>query len=138
MSRSRKRASAAAGRASAAGSGRTLTARAAHRPRLSGDCAESSRPPGGRRALSLRAGEAREKGIYEAAREYDFADLKGDIDTIGALAGGLNWEEGGPNWLHPTRRGAIHLQAVIPSEARNLSGIGFAGQLAKRMAERLK
>src|SRR5712691_6672202 len=91
------------------------------------------------RVLTLGAtGEARDKGIYEAAREYDFADLKGDIDTIGALAGGLNWEEGGPNWLHPTRRGAIHLQAVIPSEARNLSGIGFAGQLAKRMAERLK
>src|SRR5438034_1353297 len=90
-------------------------------------------------------GEAREKGIYEAAREYDLADLKGDMDTIGALAGGLNWEEGGPNWLHPTRGGAIHLQAVIPSpdvagvnSARNLSGIGFAGQLAKRMAERLR
>ena len=67
------------------------------------------------------------------------------MDTIGALAGGLNWEEGGPNWLHPTRGGAIHLQAVIPSpgvagvnSARNLSGIGFAGQLAKRMAERLR
>jgi len=98
------------------------------------------------RVLTLGAtGEAREKGIYEAAREYDLADLKGDMDTIGALAGGLNWEEGGPNWLHPTRGGAIHLQAVIPSpgvagvnSARNLSGIGFAGQLAKRMAERLR
>src|SRR5438876_2477718 len=98
------------------------------------------------RGLTLGAtGEAREKGIYEAAREYDFADLKGDVDTIGTLAGGFNWEEEGPNWLHPTRRGAIHLQAVIPSpgvvgvnSARNLSGIGFAGQLAKRMAERLR
>src|SRR5437879_7692887 len=98
------------------------------------------------RVLTLGAtGEARDKGLYEAAREYDLADLKGDMDTNGALAGGLNWEEGGPNWLHPTRGGAIHLQAVIPSpgvagvnSARNLSGIGFAGQLAQRMAERLK
>src|SRR5437899_10080960 len=35
------------------------------------------------RVLTLGAtGEAREKGIYEAAREYDLADLKGDMDTI--------------------------------------------------------
>ncbi|MGB2589366.1 MAG: phenylalanine--tRNA ligase subunit beta, partial [Candidatus Acidiferrum sp.] len=45
-------------------------------------------------------GEAREKGIYESARAYDFADLKGDLDAIGALAGGFAWQPGGAEWLH--------------------------------------
>jgi phenylalanyl-tRNA synthetase beta chain len=88
-------------------------------------------------------GEAREKGIYENAREYDFADLKGDLDAIGALAGGLRWEQGGATWTHAARRGTIHLQnsdlqSVVPSEARNLSSIGTAGLLARRVAEKFK
>jgi phenylalanyl-tRNA synthetase beta chain len=97
-------------------------------------------------------GEAREKGIYENAREYEFADLKGDLDAIGALAGGFDWTSDWPQsasaWLHAARRGMIHLlsadlqsgdsQSVIPSEARNLSSIGTAGQLARRVAEKLK
>ena len=36
-------------------------------------------------------GLAREKGVAEYAREYGFADLKGDLDQIGALAGGFAW-----------------------------------------------
>ena len=88
-------------------------------------------------------GEAREKGIYENAREYEFADLKGDLDAIGALAGGLQWQQGGPDWLHAARRGMIHLQSigpqsVISGEARNLSSIGTAGQLARRVADKFK
>src|SRR5271168_2679286 len=93
-------------------------------------------------------GEAREKGIYESAREYEFADLKGDLDAIGALAGGFEWQQGGATWTHTARRGMIHLhsgdprsvqlQSVISSEARNLSSIGTAGQLARRVAEKFK
>jgi phenylalanyl-tRNA synthetase beta chain len=104
-------------------------------------------------------GEAREKGIYESAREYDFADLKGDLDAIGALAGGFEWKQGGAAWTHAARRGTIHLrsvdprsagsqsviptqsadaQSVISSEARNLSSLGVAGQLARRVAEKFK
>src|SRR6185437_15555237 len=41
-------------------------------------------------------GEAREKGIYENAREYEFADLKGDLDAIGALAVGFDWTSDWP------------------------------------------
>ncbi len=37
-------------------------------------------------------GLAREKGVAEDAREYGFADLKGDLDQIGELAGGFAWE----------------------------------------------
>jgi phenylalanyl-tRNA synthetase beta chain len=83
-------------------------------------------------------GEAREKGLHENAREYEFADLKGDLDAIGALAGGFNWQQGGATWTHAARRGTIHLQSVISSEARNLSSIGTAGQLARRVAEKFK
>ncbi|MGC2002960.1 MAG: hypothetical protein WA658_24105, partial [Candidatus Acidiferrales bacterium] len=36
-------------------------------------------------------GLAREKTIYEPAREYGFADLKGDLDGIGSIAGGFAW-----------------------------------------------
>ncbi len=97
-------------------------------------------------------GEARQKGIIEGenARVYEFADLKGDLDAIGALAGGFEWKEGGAAWTHAARRGAVHLNTVISSEAKNLSSIGapattpdsvslgVAGQLARRVAEKFK
>jgi phenylalanyl-tRNA synthetase beta chain len=88
-------------------------------------------------------GEAREKGIYENAREYEFADLKGDLDAIGDLATGFEWHQGGSSWNHAARRGTVSLSAhptpsVISSEARNLSSLGVAGQLARRVAEKFK
>src|SRR5712664_3664079 len=43
------------------------------------------------RVLTIGAtGEAREKDLYDAAGEFSFADLKGDLDSIGELAGGLD------------------------------------------------
>jgi phenylalanyl-tRNA synthetase beta chain len=74
-------------------------------------------------------GEAREKGLYDTPRDYSFADLKGDVDALGALAGGFTWNEGGPAWLHPARRGrvALHNQAI-----------GEAGELTRRVADQLK
>src|SRR6266849_3113281 len=75
------------------------------------------------------AGRAREKGLYDAPRDYSFADLKGDLDALGALGGGMTWSEGSVSWLHPARRGRISL----PS-----GPIGEAGELARRVAEQLK
>jgi phenylalanyl-tRNA synthetase beta chain len=83
-------------------------------------------------------GEAREKGLYDAARDFSFADLKGDLDSIGELSGGFRWEDGSADWLHATRRGSVHLNTVISSEARNFPSLGVAGQLARRVAEKLK
>ena len=74
-------------------------------------------------------GEARERNIYEAAREVQFADLKGDLDSLGELSGGLCWKEGGADWLHSAHRGLVLLSG---------EEIGFAGQLARRVAERFK
>src|SRR5580658_7071327 len=44
------------------------------------------------RVLTIGAtGQAREKDLYDAARAYSFADLKGDLDSLGELAGGFRW-----------------------------------------------
>jgi len=83
-------------------------------------------------------GEAREKGLYDAARDFSFADLKGDLDAIGELCGGFRWEDGGTDWLHAARRGAINLNTIASSAAAKHSSIGVAGQLARRVAEKLK
>jgi len=74
-------------------------------------------------------GEARPQGLYDAARDYSFADLKGDLDAIGALAGGIGWLDGGPDWLNAAKRGKIYLKE---------NELGAAGLLAKRVAEKFK
>src|ERR1700681_1279500 len=52
------------------------------------------------RVLAIGAtGKAREKGLYDAARDFSFADLKGDLDSIGELCAGFRWEDGGADWL---------------------------------------
>ena len=92
--------------------------------------------------LTLGAtGEAREKGLYDEAREYSFADLKGDVDAIGALAGGFGtrfgysfgggfaWSGNGPDWLHASGRGTVALANRV---------LGVAGQLARRVADKFK
>src|SRR5690242_3355397 len=76
-------------------------------------------------------GEAREKGVVEGenARDYELADLKGDLDAIGALAVGFAWQQGGSSWLHAAQRGLISLSS---------REIGQAGQLARRVADKFK
>jgi phenylalanyl-tRNA synthetase beta chain len=82
------------------------------------------------RVLTLGAsGQAREKTIHEAAREFGFADLKGDLDGIGALAGAFAWQHGGPAWMAGGRA------ARITAGGREL---GVAGQLGRRVAEAMK
>ena len=85
------------------------------------------------RVLTLGAtGLAREKGIAESERAFVFADLKGDLDQIGHLAGGFLWNAGVPSWLHPAHAGTIALGSAAERS------IGLAGQLARRVAERFK
>ena len=87
--------------------------------------------------LTLGAtGEARQKGVVEGenARQYQFADLKGDLDQLGALTRGFRWEPGAAAWAHAARRGQLTLDGA-PSGGASL---GDAGQLARRIAEKLK
>jgi phenylalanyl-tRNA synthetase beta chain len=82
------------------------------------------------RVLSLGAtGEAREKDLYDNARAFSFADLKGDLDSIGELAGGFTWQEGSASWLNAAQAGRVGFREA---------DLGVAGQLAKRTADRLK
>ncbi len=82
------------------------------------------------RVLTVGAtGAAREKGLHDPARDFSFVDLKGDLDNLGALAGSVRWEDANIDWLNPARRGAIFL---------NAEALGAAGQLSRRLAERLK
>ena len=88
------------------------------------------------RVLTLGAsGLAREKGVAETERAYAFADLKGDLDQIGHLAGGISWKPGGPEWLQGTHAGTISLRA---SGAANPHSVGHAGQLSRRISEKFK
>jgi phenylalanyl-tRNA synthetase beta chain len=98
------------------------------------------------------AGLAREQGVAESTREYGFADLKGDLDQIGELAGGFVWQPGGLGCFMSARMGQMSLHrdgqhgfAVTPrasGEIRiDLSGgpvIGTAGQLGARVADKFK
>ena len=85
------------------------------------------------RILSVGAtGAARPQALYDSPRDYTFADLKGDLDAVGAPSGGLRWENAGPDWLNPTRRGAISLGKESGPQ------LGFAGQVAKRVADKFK
>jgi phenylalanyl-tRNA synthetase beta chain len=85
------------------------------------------------RVLTIGAtGAARPQALYDPPRDYSLADLKGDLDSIGALSGGLRWEHAGPDWLNPARRGAISLGK------ESGPALGYAGQLGKRVAEKFK
>jgi phenylalanyl-tRNA synthetase beta chain len=88
--------------------------------------------PAETRVLTLGAtGMAREKSIIEGEREFRFEDLKGDLEQIGALAGGFGWNAGGPAWLD-TR------SAATMALGDGIAALGCAGQLARQVAERLK
>jgi phenylalanyl-tRNA synthetase beta chain len=83
------------------------------------------------RVLTLGAsGAAREQGVAESARAYGFADLKGDLDRLRIIAGELRWANGGPAWLQPARAASLALA--------DGTSLGFAGLLARRVAERFK
>lgn len=91
------------------------------------------------RVLTLAAtGLAREKTIHEPAREFSFADLKGDLDALGALAGGFAWQSGGPTWLAASRAAKISLGVQGNGSHTNGSTLGAAGQLARNLADKLK
>jgi phenylalanyl-tRNA synthetase beta chain len=87
------------------------------------------------RVLTLGAtGLAREKGVAETERAYAFADLKGDLDQIGHLAGGFAWAAGGPEWLHAAHAGTISLR----DGGATMHPVGHAGQLARHVSEKFK
>jgi phenylalanyl-tRNA synthetase beta chain len=92
------------------------------------------------RVLTLGAtGLAQEKTIHEAASEYTFANLKGDLDRIGEIAGGFEWMGGGPSWLNPSRAAQVSIERGTDGpEVQHAHHVGVAGQLARKIADQLK
>ncbi len=98
--------------------------------------------------LTLGAtGMAREKSPHETPREFSFADLKGAIDSVGALVGGFEWShDAAPSWLHAAHSGMIlggqgfspDGKASKGSGASAAARIGVAGHIARKIAERFK
>jgi len=87
------------------------------------------------RILTVGAtGQPRAKNLYDncPARDFSFADLRGDLDSIGNLAGGWIWQLDGPSWLASGRSARLSLSRG-PEEQ-----VGRAGQLSRRMAEEFK
>jgi phenylalanyl-tRNA synthetase beta chain len=89
--------------------------------------------------LTLGAtGLARGKTIREEAREFGFADLKGDLDSIGELVGGnWSWSATARSWLNSARSGEVMVTEPLMQSPSPLS-IGIAGQLGRRIAGQLK
>ena len=84
-------------------------------------------------------GAARQKGVSESLREYEFADLKGDLDQVGELAGGFAWSAATPAslpWANAARAGQIQLAGNVGEVTGG--AFGGAGELARRVADQFK
>ena len=85
------------------------------------------------RILTLGAtGLAHQKTIHDDPREFEFADLKGDLDRVGELAGGFDWRQGAPAWLAPSAA------AQVAASNRGGATLGVAGKIGRKAAETFK
>jgi phenylalanyl-tRNA synthetase beta chain len=93
-------------------------------------------------------GMARQQCVAESAREYSFADLKGDLDQIGDLAGGFAWNGETLPWQHPAQAGKLSMAQgyVVHVSGPNVHrttipggpDVGWAGGLARGVADQFK
>lgn len=84
------------------------------------------------RIAGVAVGSAVTEQWGEDARALDFFDLKGDVESLLALAGldaaAFSFEAGGPAWLHPGRAATIRRDGAV---------VGHLGALDPRLARRL-
>jgi phenylalanyl-tRNA synthetase beta chain len=79
------------------------------------------------------AGQAREKSVYDAPRTFGLEDLKGDLEALLEICGGVRAAAGGPAWLQAGRAMKLSLAGENGGPQA-----GVAGQIARRVAERFK
>ena len=77
------------------------------------------------------AGMARDKSVHDSPRAFGLEDLKGNLEALAEICGGLTVSGGGPAWLQPGR-------AMTLALAGDAKPAGAGGQLARRVAERFK
>jgi len=63
---------------------------------------------------------------------FSFADLKGDLDSIGELCGGFRWEDSGAEWLHAARRGSVQLNTSLAKRTMILPGVAGSSRGVSR------
>ena len=81
------------------------------------------------RIAAVACGAARAEQWGETAREVDFHDLKGDLDSLAALARTrLDYRPIAPAWGHPGRSAQV---------LRDGRGLGWIGQLHPRLQQAL-
>ena len=86
------------------------------------------------RIAATACGDARGEQWHEAARQVGFHDLKGDLDSLAALAGArLDYRVAQPAWAHPGRSADVY--RVDGGDARKL---GWIGQLHPRLQRALE
>ncbi len=76
------------------------------------------------------AGLAREKSVYDAPRTFGLPDLKGDLEALLEICGGMEAAPGGPGWLHPGRSVRVSLRAGRGRQEGGASGDREAGAAA--------
>ena len=85
-------------------------------------------------------GAARQKGVAESERPFEFADLKGDLDQVGGLAGTFAWASATSEvqpWANIVRSGEFRIAANLGNTSSGLP-LGTAGEVAKAIADRFK
>jgi len=85
------------------------------------------------------AGLARDKSVYDAPRAFGLEDLKGDLEVLLEICGGIEAAGGGPAWLQPGRSLRVRLAGSNGGQrAAESAAVGVAGQVSRRVAERFK
>jgi phenylalanyl-tRNA synthetase beta chain len=91
--------------------------------------------------LTLGAsGLAREKSVHDAPRTFGLEDLKGDLEVLLEICGGMEAASGGPGWLQPGQSLHVLLAPGVRGKEVTVDGgaVGAGGQVARRVAERFK
>lgn len=82
------------------------------------------------RIAAVACGEARGEQWGEASRPVGFHDLKGDLDSLAALAGAtLEYRASQPAWAHPGRSADVYRDGVR---------LGWIGQVHPRLGRSLE
>lgn len=94
--------------------------------------AAAERPRETARIAAVADGTAFVEQWGEAARPLDYFDLKGDVESLFALAGAdaaaFTFRAGGPAWLHPGRSATVERDGAV---------VGHVGALHPQLQKRL-
>ena len=87
------------------------------------------------RIAGVACGDAHGEQWHTASRPVGFHDLKGDLDSLAAMAGArLDYRPAQPAWAHPGRSADVYRMGADGGETR----LGWIGQLHPRLQRALE